>query len=115
MKQSIITVLLAVIISTPAIAEEVLDSNLTPEINNISTKQEIPFKQPASKKALAKKFLIAMGTVIASSLALYVGLTVYNNMRNKIIKTATTDYTNTLNTPDNLKDAVNIYLEKTRG
>ena len=116
MKRSILTIILSLIITMPVMANTPIESDVTPDVVSVTktTNQEIPFKQPVSKRALLKKFLVAMGAVMVSSIALYIGLSIYNRVRNNVIKTATTDYTNTLNTPDNLKDAVNIYLERTR-
>ena len=115
MKKNSVILLLALALISPVMAEDIIDTDVVPVINSdIQQKQSVPFKQPTSKKALIKKFLYAMGGVTASSLILYFGLTAYNRLRYNVIKTATSDYSNTLNTPDNLKDAVNIYLEKTR-
>ena len=40
-----------------------------------------PYKQPVSKKRIIKKFLFAMLGVLASSLIIFVGLSVYNRFR----------------------------------
>ena len=92
----------------PVVAQE------SPLVPDTEQKSEIPYKEPVDRKALMFKFLYAMGGVVASSLILYIGLSLYNKLREKTIKTPTSDYVNTLNTPNNLKDAVNIYLEKTK-
>lgn len=113
MKRNIISILLTILLIAPVFAEEAIDSQVTPNINKVLSK-DIPYKQPVSKRAIAKKFLFAMGGVAASSIILFLSLTAYNKLRNNIIKTSSSDYSNTLNTPTNLKDAVNIYLEKTR-
>ena len=40
----------------------------------------IPYKQPVSKRKMAKKFLIGMGSVAVSSILLFLILTVYNKI-----------------------------------
>lgn len=82
--------------------------------NENSTTQEIPFKEPLSKNHLILKFLYAMGGVTASSLILFIGLSLYNKIRTGAAKCSNSDYSNTLQTPNNMKDAINIYLDKTR-
>ena len=112
MRKILFTFILIGTLLTPVIAEEnISNKNITESLNNST---QIPFKEPISKRKIAMKFIYAMGGVVASSMILFVGLSVYNNIRGKVIKVANNDYSNTLNTPNNLKDAVNIYLEKTR-
>ena len=109
MKNKIITILFLILLSSPIYAEnQAIDDTLS------TNQQEIPYKEPISKRKLAKKFLYAMGGVVVSSMALYIGLSIYNRVREGVIKTHSSDYTNTLNTPSNLKDSINIYLEKTK-
>lgn len=68
-------------------------------------------KEPVSKKKVAYKFLMAMLGVAASSVVLYVGLSAYN----KLIKGESSAVVglNSLRTPENFKDAVEVFLEKT--
>ena len=112
MRKLLIILIIGITLATPVFATDMVDTDLVPTIK--TPVKELPHKKPVSKKALVKKFLFAMSGVVISSLILYIGLTAYNKIRYNVIKTATSDYSNTLNTPDNLKDAVNIYLEKTR-
>ena len=86
----------------------------TPTVIANNGTAETPFKEPVSKQQIIFKFLYAMGGVAVSSIILFVGLSAYNKVRNKLIKIPTNDYANTFNSPNNLKDAVNIYLEKTK-
>ncbi len=78
----------------------------------------IPYKQPVSKKNIAKKFLLAMAGVAISSILLYVILTIYNKMREVLGMTSKEELPQenmtSLTTPDNLEDAVKTFLEKTR-
>lgn len=110
MKKKIFTILVLAFILSPVFAEEPLSN----EPVSATTTQEIPFKEPVSTHHLIMKFLYAMGGVTASSLILFIGLSLYNKIRNGAIKRTDSDYSNTLNTPNNMKDAINIYLEKTR-
>lgn len=112
MRKILFTFILIGTLLTPVIAEEnVSNNNMTEPLQNST---QIPYKEPISKRKIAMKFIYAMGGVVASSMILFVGLSIYNKIRSKVIKVANNDYSNTLNTPNNLKDAVNIYLEKTR-
>ncbi len=75
------------------------------------------FKQPVSKKKIAKKFLLAMSGVAISSIILFVLLSLYNKLRasfggNAIQPPAEGEAP--LETPDNLTDAVKTFLDKTK-
>ena len=73
------------------------------------------YKQPVSKRKIAKKFLAAMGGVAVSSFAIFFLLTVYNRIREGLhtqIKTSDTE--TSLETPDDLNSAVKIFLDKTK-
>ena len=80
--------------------------------------EAIQYKQPVSKKKIAKKFLLAMAGVAISSILLYVILTIYNKMREVLGMTSKEELPQenmtSLTTPDNLEDAVKTFLEKTR-
>ena len=64
-------------------------------------------------KATAMKFLIAMGAVFLSSLIIFICLTVYNKVFVKKSNSSKSYSKNTLKSPKNLKEAINIFLEKT--
>lgn len=68
-------------------------------------------KTPVSKKAITFKFLMAMMGVAASSVVIYVGLSVYN----KLLKSQSANVVGlkNLRASDNFKDAMNVFLEKT--
>ena len=77
--------------------------------------EESQFKQPISKRKLAKKFLVGMGAVLASSLLLFFGLTIYNRIRESFMnKVKTPEGEVSLQTPDDLKNAVKTFLDKTK-
>ena len=106
LKNKIITVLLMLTLITPVIA--------VPEGMGNST---IPYKQPVSKRKVAKKFLAAMAGVGVSSILLYVTLSLYNKVRSSIIEAAKEIPSNgetSLVTPESLTDAVKTFLEKTK-
>lgn len=76
----------------------------------------IPYKQPVSKRKMAKKFLIGMGSVAISSILLFLILTVYNKIRESILapKQDQQSGETSLVTPENLTDAVKTFLDKTK-
>ena len=102
---------------------EPIEQQETAPVQN--TVQELPpapeaiqYKQPVSKKKIAKKFLLAMAGVAISSILLYIILTIYNKMREALGMTSKEELPQenmtSLTTPDNLEDAVKTFLEKTR-
>lgn len=87
--------------------------------NTINAVQEVPdvlpYKQPVSKKKTIKKFLLAMLGVGLSSLIIYIGLTLYNKLRDGFTaKPVLPNNQTSLTTPDTLNDAVKSFLEKTK-
>ena len=90
---------------------------------NVQTTQEelpqldtIPYKQPVSKRKMAKKFLIGMGSVAVSSILLFLILTIYNKIRESILapKQDQQSGETSLVTPENLTEAVRTFLDKTK-
>ena len=72
------------------------------------------FKQPISRKKIAKKFLLAMAGVLISSLLIFFILTFYNRLREKFLNQIKTPEGETsLETPDDLEGAVRSFLDKT--
>ena len=74
-------------------------------------------KQPVSKKKIAKKFLLAMFGVAASSFIIYFGLTVYNKFRDGVDvsdSSINSENDQSLETPENLSEAVKTFIEKTK-
>lgn len=93
--------------------ERELSHQIQPEEQEAST---IPYKQPVSKKKMAKKFLMAMGGVAVSSILLFVFLTIYNKIRASILapKPEQQSGETSLITPENLTEAVKTFLDKTK-
>lgn len=72
------------------------------------------YKQPVSKRKIAKKFLLAMGGVAASSLIIFLLLTLYNKVREGFSSgVKTPEGQVSLETPDDLQGAVRAFLDKT--
>lgn len=95
--------------------EKVLTSEEEETLTNPPTQMESQYKQPTSKRKIAKKFLAAMGGVVASSIILFVLLTVYNKIRDKIKnRVKTPDGEVSLETPDDMKNAIKTFLEITK-
>lgn len=83
-----------------------------------SPSQTISYKQPESRRKVAKKFLLAMSGVAISSILLFLILTIYNKMREVLgfgqKEVLPKEDMTSLTTPDNLEDAVRTFLEKTK-
>lgn len=99
-------------IETPSSAiENIIDKNIIEDETNI----EAQYKQPISKRKIAKKFLAAMGGVAVSSFAIFILLSVYNRVREKYVNpTKSTDKELSLETPEDLDGAIKTFLDKTR-
>lgn len=93
-----------------------------PQAQKASSPQNIPQKnvykithmKQHSLKASLFKFVIAMLCVLISSLVLLLGLKFYKkfSLKNKS-KTDNMDYNKSLDSPKDLKEAINLFLEKT--
>jgi len=136
MKNKIFSILLSVMLLLPAavwavdnvpeqidettVIEEVqpqmLDEDAQAEEDKVIVKEtQTPYKQPFGKKDLIKKFLLAMFAVVISSFVLYIGLTLYNRVRDGFeAPVKTPDGETTLQTPDDIEGAVRTFLEKTK-
>ena len=127
LKNKILTIVIALMLVSPVIAEEATGEALMPIAEtmqeNVQTVKEespqldtIPYKQPVSKKKMAKKFLMAMGGVAVSSILLFVFLTIYNKIRASILapKNDQQSGETSLVTPETLTDAVKTFLDKTK-
>lgn len=90
---------------------EVSEDTLSVEHMNPNS---FPLKQPVSKRKIAKKFLLAMAGVAASSFSIYFILTIYNRIREGFVTPVKTQNGEiSLETPDDLDSAVRTFLEKT--
>lgn len=74
------------------------------------------YKEPMSKKKLAKKFIIAMLCVAGTSIFLYGILSIYNKVRDGFIAQTPIppEGEEPLNVPNDLTEAVKTFVEKTR-
>ena len=100
-------------------AEEETFEELPPTLDSISS--DYAFKQPVSKKKIAKKFLFAMLGVVISSVVLFILLSIYNKIRSAFIGEMSGNKSymeenekNILQTPDTLPDAIKMFLDKTK-
>lgn len=127
MKNKFFAILLTLVLSLPISAwavdtanEDLIESTpaqsvLDEEIEAVTVEASNQFKQPASKKKIAKKFLAAMGGVAASSFIIFFLLTLYNKVREEYLgETKIIDDEASLKSPDSLAEAVKIFLEKTK-
>ena len=100
-------------------AEEVdeLNRQALPEIDTSNINNTLPskFKEPVSKKKLAKKFLIAMLCVVGTSVFLYVTLSLYNKLRDALAQSepAAPEGEQPLQSPVDLSEAVKTFVDKT--
>lgn len=119
------SIVLIIMLSLPVIVRaaddlSVLDIQTLPIVNtiddDIELEQEEPvdYKVPIEKKKIVKKFLLAMGAVAGSSFLIFFGLTAYNRVRENLLKPHTADGSEiSLETPENLEEAVKVFLNKT--
>ena len=127
LKNKILTIVIALMLVSPVIAEEATGEALMPIAEttqeNVQTTQEklphldtIPYKQPVSTRKMAKKFLIGMGSVAVSSILLFLILTIYNKIRESILapKQDQQSGETSLVTPESLTEAVKTFLDKTK-
>lgn len=85
-------------------------NTLDEDLENAKTE----YKQPISKRKIAKKFLAAMGGVGVSSFLIFFLLTLYNRVREQVLNPVKTpDGETSLRTPDDINNAVKTFLEKT--
>jgi hypothetical protein len=90
-------------------------ASITP--NNVSVdkvRTEFATKVPIGKRELAMKFLLAMLGVATSSVVIYVGLSMYNKFVYSGNKVVINEDDNEFKTPTNMKEAINIFLKKTK-
>lgn len=125
MKNKIFSIILIALLALPicvwAVDDIALPAEETSVVNMLDedtdekeVQDESQFKQPISKRKIAKKFLAAMGGVVGSSFAIFFILSVYNRMReNYLNRVKTLDGEVTLETPDDVQGAIKSFLDKT--
>ena len=86
-----------------------------PAVEEPASKPEIPTKKPIGKKQLAMKFIMAMIGVGVSSVIIFVLLSGYNKfVYGSYTRVEPSEEDNSYKTPNNMKDAINIFLKKTK-
>ena len=104
LKKCLISIALVTALFAPLTVPAYAKSDLNPTVTAAT-------KQPESKKEIAFRFIMAMVGVATSSILIYVGLSVYNKLfRNS---SETIIGLNSLRTPENFKEAINVFVEKT--
>ena len=100
------------------VAEEINElSQNTEDISTTPVPETIPspYKEPVSKKKLAKKFIIAMLCVVGTSIFLYAALSLYNKVRDVVTTPdpIPPEGEKPLDSPTDLTEAVKTFVEKT--
>ena len=122
MKNKIFIIILSIVLSLPIATwavDETSNQITSPVVNqldeDIIDNSENTYKQPTSKKKIFKKFFAAMGGVAISSFAIFVMLTAYNRIRERIANpTKTIEGEVSLESPDNIEDSIKVFLDKTK-
>ena len=96
-----------------ATEEQSRENELLPE-NTVQNVVNTDFKQPISKRKVVKKFLLAMFGVAISSFWIFAILSIYNKLRDGFSnKIRTPEGEVSLQTPNNMRNAVKTFLEIT--
>ena len=91
--------------------ESILEKELSEIPDNIL---ENTYKEPVDIRKTSKKFLMAMLGVGISSFLIFFGLSIYNRVRETVLNEVKTPEGETsLKTPDDLTEAVKLFIEKT--
>ena len=120
MKNKIFSIILSIVLSLPIAAwavdniEAVGQEPITPVTQIDENVIDTEYKQPLSKRKIAKKFLLAMSGVGISSFLIFFLLTIYNRIRESYCDVKTPDGEFSLETPTDLEKAVKNFLEKTK-
>ena len=104
---------LAICISITFCSEGAFADIPTNSVNRIKT--EFATKAPFGKREMAMKFLLAMLGVATSSVVIYVMLSLYNRFIYRGSgEVVVNEDDNDFKTPTNMKEAINIFLKKTK-
>lgn len=115
--------ILLIVLSLPiyVLADDtVIEKEPVAQVNTLDdeidlTKESSSYKEPISKRKIVKKFLAAMGGVAISSFAIFFILSAYNRIREGFENSVKTlDNEVTLETPEDLKGAMKVFLDKTK-
>ena len=122
----LIAIIISAFLTLPVYVWAVDDASITGEnprtvntidedIDTLTEKDSSQYKQPLSRRKIAKKFIFAMGGVAVSSFAIFFLLTIYNRIREGFEgQIRTPDGEASLETPDDINSAVRTFLDKTR-
>lgn len=118
----ILVALLSLPVSVWAVDENAPVEESAPIVNTLDDEiveqekaKENLYKQPTSKRKIAKKFLAAMGGVGISSFAIFFLLTAYNRVRERLQgQVKTIEGETSLETPQDMNQALRIFLDKTK-
>ena len=129
MKNRLFILIMALALALPLYAEDVTglpentsQSAIVQTDDEDLIQEEMPevmktqLKQPVSKRKVAKKFLLAMLGVGASSFFIYFGLTLYNKFRDGVLTANNNpplEEDTSLDTPSDLSEAVKTFIDKT--
>lgn len=110
---SILVICVSIMFSSGNAYADMFGANGTREsVNKVTT--EFATKAPFGKREMAMKFLLAMLGVATSSVVIYVGLSLYNRFVYKNKTVVINEDDNDFKTPTNMKEAINIFLKKTK-
>lgn len=112
--KKIVIIACLLVFSTFAVSTEVIASG---EVSNNSIVKEnvLQTKVPMGKRQIAYKFLLAMVGVVTSSVVIFVLLSLYNKFfYPKTLSGDSYNVDNDYKTPTNMKDALTIFLKKTK-
>ncbi len=109
-----IALVLAFVIPSGAIADTKAPDSVTSAKQQVLNLGDIATKQPVGKRQVAMKFVLAMLGVAASSVVIFVLLSIYNKFMYGGNGAVQNETDNDFKTPTNLKDAINIFLKKTK-
>lgn len=114
-KQFILSIFVIIALTCATSAQVNADVTQSVPQDSVQTPIQFQTKQPIGKRQIAMKFILAMVGVATSSIVIYVLLSLYNkfiygNGKSSVVN----EVDNEFKTPTNLRDAVNIFLKKTK-
>ncbi len=114
-KQFILSIFVVVALTCTIPVQVNAEATQPLQTDSVQTPIQFQTKQPIGKKQIAMKFILAMVGVATSSIVIYVLLSLYNKYFYGHSKTnVANEVDEEFKTPTNLKDAVNIFLKKTK-
>ena len=115
MKQKIKILIISAVFAVMFIPCMDVRADISEQVSGMRERVEFRLKQPMGKKQIALKFLLAMLGVGASSVIIFVLLSLYNNlMYSGRVRKIGSEADKDLKTPTNMKEALNIFLKKTK-